>query len=149
MCGTWDGTSSPQAVRLYVDGVLVASSTAQSGGSSAASDLRIGCPSNENWTVAFTGCIDEARIYSRVLSAAEVCQLYSDCAPATLVGDLNCDGRVNFGDINPFVLCLSDFATWQATFCCPARNGDINGDGIYGQGSFGDINPFVALLMGQ
>ncbi len=68
---------------------------------------------------------------------------------ARWVGDMNCDGFVNFGDINPFVLYLSNFAAWQAAFPgCPATNGDINGDGVYGQGSFGDINPFVALLSG-
>ncbi len=27
-------------------------------------------------------------------------------------------------------------------------NGDINGDGTYGQASFADINPFVGLLTG-
>jgi len=63
------------------------------------------------------------------------------------VGDLNCDGAVDFGDINPFVLHLASFTSWQATYPgCDARNGDINGDGTYGQDSFGDINPFVALL---
>ncbi len=64
---------------------------------------------------------------------------------APLTGDMNCDGTVDFGDINPFVLYLSNFAAWQATFpgCNPA-NGDINGDGSYP--SFDDINPFVALL---
>jgi hypothetical protein len=62
-------------------------------------------------------------------------------------GDLNCDGTINFGDINPFVQFLSDFAGWQATHTCPAANGDINGDGTYP--SFADINPFVALLTGQ
>ncbi len=63
-----------------------------------------------------------------------------------LVGDLNCDGAANFGDINPFVLYLSDYAAWQATFpgCNPA-NADINGDGSV---DFGDINPFVTLLTG-
>jgi hypothetical protein len=66
-----------------------------------------------------------------------------------LVGDMNCDGVVDFGDINPFVLYLSNFTAWQSAFPgCPATDGDINGDGVYGQGSFGDINPFVALLSG-
>jgi uncharacterized protein (TIGR03790 family) len=66
-----------------------------------------------------------------------------------LRGDLNCDGTIDFGDINPFVLYLSNFAAWQATYpTCPAVAGDINGDGTYGQASFGDINPFVALLSG-
>jgi hypothetical protein len=63
-------------------------------------------------------------------------------------GDLNCDGSVDFGDINPFVLYLSNFAAWQAAYSnCPAANGDINGDGLYPD--FGDINPFVALLTSQ
>ncbi len=66
-----------------------------------------------------------------------------------LVGDVNCDGVVDFGDINPFVLFLSNFGAWQAAYPgCPPQNGDINQDGTYGQGSFGDINPFVALLSG-
>jgi hypothetical protein len=62
-------------------------------------------------------------------------------------GDLNCDGEVNFGDINPFVLALSDLALYQATYPgCPLENRDINGDGSC---DFRDINPFVALLSGS
>jgi formylglycine-generating enzyme len=67
-----------------------------------------------------------------------------------LPGDLDCDGTygyLSFGDINPFVLYLSDFAAWQAMYPgCNPRNGDINADGTYGYLSFGDINPFVDLL---
>jgi hypothetical protein len=67
------------------------------------------------------------------------------CEPC--IGDLNCDGFIDFGDINPFVAYLSNFNAWQTAFAgCPPANGDINGDGTYGQGSFGDINPFVALM---
>jgi len=64
------------------------------------------------------------------------------------IGDLNCDGYINFGDINPFVLYLSNYDAWQATYpeCSPC-NGDINCDGTYGQGEFPDINPFVALMV--
>ncbi len=66
---------------------------------------------------------------------------------AFATGDLNCDGSVGFGDINPFVLYLSNFAAWQATYSgCPPEVGDINGDGLYPD--FEDINPFVALLTG-
>lgn len=69
-------------------------------------------------------------------------------ATPTLLGDLNCDGAVNFGDINPFVQYLLDFTGWQAAFPgCPPEVGDINGDGEYP--SFADVNPFVALLSGQ
>jgi hypothetical protein len=69
-------------------------------------------------------------------------------APPVCVGDLNCDGVVSFADINPFVQYLSAFPAWQtANPSCLAENGDINGDGVYGQGSFGDINPFVAKIV--
>ncbi len=68
-------------------------------------------------------------------------------APPIRPGDLNCDGSVNFKDINPFVSYLSDVSAWQAANPgCPPQNGDINGDGTYP--SFKDINPFVALLSG-
>ncbi|MEW6251317.1 MAG: hypothetical protein AB1716_11765 [Planctomycetota bacterium] len=59
-------------------------------------------------------------------------------------GDLNCDGRIDFNDINPFVLILSDPQGWQQQYpTCPFLNGDCNGDGRV---DFGDISPFVALL---
>ena len=63
------------------------------------------------------------------------------------VGDLNCDGTLDLADINPFVLFLSNYAGWLAEFPgCDPLNGDINGDGTYGQESLADINPFVELL---
>ena len=64
-----------------------------------------------------------------------------------LVGDLNCDGRVNFDDINPFVLALSDPAGYQTVFPnCSIEHGDCNADGAV---NFDDINAFVALLTGS
>jgi len=63
-----------------------------------------------------------------------------------LAGDLNCDGQVGFGDINPFVLALTSPSSWQTQYPkCNLLNGDINGDGVL---DFGDINPFVRLLTG-
>jgi len=65
-----------------------------------------------------------------------------------VAGDLNCDGAVDFADINPFVLYLTDFAGWQVTYPgCPAVNGDVNSDGQYP--SFTDINAFTMLLSGR
>ncbi len=59
-------------------------------------------------------------------------------------GDVNCDGVADFGDINVFVLALSDPATYAALYPnCPLEARDINGDGAL---DFADINPFVALL---
>jgi hypothetical protein len=63
-----------------------------------------------------------------------------------LTGDTNCDGTVDFGDINPFILLLTDPVAWQSSHPgCPTANGDLNGDSSV---DFGDINPFVALLVG-
>lgn len=65
-----------------------------------------------------------------------------------VAGDLNCDGAVDFADINPFVLYLTDLAGWQATYPgCPPVNGDINSDGLYP--SFTDISAFTVLLSGR
>jgi hypothetical protein len=61
-------------------------------------------------------------------------------------GDMNCDGVVDFGDINPFVLGLTSRAGYEAQFPeCQWLNADCNNDG---QVDFGDINAFVALLVG-
>ncbi len=69
---------------------------------------------------------------------------YARWGPAIISGDLNCDGCVNFGDINPFVLALTNAAKYAATFpYCDIMNADINADGRV---DFGDINPFVWLL---
>ncbi len=62
-------------------------------------------------------------------------------------GDLNCDGVVSVGDINPFVLALTDAAAYEAMFPdCNILNGDCSEDG---QISVGDINCFVALVTGS
>jgi len=66
---------------------------------------------------------------------------------APLVGDVNCDGVVGFGDINPFVLALSNPAQYALAYPdCPLANRDINGDETF---DFRDINPFVMLLSGK
>jgi hypothetical protein len=68
------------------------------------------------------------------------------CETPVCPGDMNCDGVVNFGDINPFVQYLASFAQWQATYPgCPPQNGDVDGDGTYP--AFSDINPFVSLIV--
>lgn len=63
-----------------------------------------------------------------------------------MTGDLNCDGKVDFADINPFVLALTDPTGYAVQFPdCNRMNADINADGKV---DFGDINPFVDLLTG-
>ncbi len=61
-------------------------------------------------------------------------------------GDLDCDERVDFDDINAFVLALSDPATYMAEYLgCTFLNGDCNNDGRV---DFDDINAFVQVLSG-
>jgi len=60
-------------------------------------------------------------------------------------GDLNCDGRVDFDDINPFVAALVDRQTYAARYArCHWLNADMNGDGSV---DFDDISPFVRCLV--
>jgi hypothetical protein len=66
-------------------------------------------------------------------------------SPCTgLRGDMDCNGWVDFDDINPFVLAISDPAAYAAAYPdCHFNHGDCNGDGLV---DFDDINPFVVLL---
>ncbi len=64
-------------------------------------------------------------------------------------GDANCDGVLDFSDINCFVAALVSEAAWancgntsQCNYLCA---NDINQDGVV---NFDDINPFVSLLAG-
>ncbi len=66
--------------------------------------------------------------------------------PQLRPGDLNCDGIVDFDDINPFILALSDPVAYQAAYPnCTVQNGDCNGDTYV---DFDDINPFIVILSG-
>ncbi len=58
-----------------------------------------------------------------------------------LRGDANCDGEVNFGDINAFVEALVEGIYCDGT----GDNADVDENGSVG---FEDINPFVDLLVG-
>ncbi len=65
--------------------------------------------------------------------------LCCDCVPIACSGDANCDGQIDFGDINAFVAALVD-----GIYCDGSgANADVNENGSVG---FEDINPFVALL---
>ncbi len=64
----------------------------------------------------------------------------------TLPGDLNCDGAMDFGDINPFVLALTNWVSYNEQYPeCDLLSGDLTGDG---QVNSADINPFVDMLLG-
>ncbi len=60
------------------------------------------------------------------------------------LGDMDCDGDVDFDDIDDFVLGLNDAAAYQAVFGLPpSAKGDTDSDGDL---DFDDIQGFVNLL---
>ncbi len=81
----------------------------------------------------------------RVVDAGAI-HCYVNGAPGGLLGDMNCDGAVTVGDINPFVLALTDPVGYAAAFPdCNLLNGDCTDDGAL---TVGDINCFVELVTG-
>ncbi len=71
LTGTWDGTT----VSLYVNGVLIASST-ETITPTPAYDLTLGEDGTHWSSYHLNGLLDDARVYNRSLSAAEVSALY-------------------------------------------------------------------------
>jgi len=74
-------------------------------------------------------------------------RLYCELAPAAiLAGDMDGSGAVNYNDVAPFVLALTDRDAYFAQFGLhPELLGDIDGDGAI---NYNDISPFVDLLVG-
>jgi len=138
------------AVEFYIDGAPQVTGSIDGSFSTWSASYRLVVGNEATSAQPWLGELQLLAIYNRALTASEVAQNYlagPDTAPDLLAGDVNCDGAVNFGDINAFVLLLSNPDTWQALYPdCPALNGDINGDGAV---NFGDINPFVMLLSGS
>ncbi len=78
---------------------------------------------------------------SIVVGASELRLIVAgDAAP----GDANCDGSVDFFDIDPFLLALFDPSAYAAAHP-GCDNGDVNRDGNV---DFFDIDPFLACLFG-
>lgn len=62
------------------------------------------------------------------------------------LGDMDCDGDVDFDDIEGLVLGLTDPVAYESLHDIPASiKGDVDGDGDL---DFDDIGPFVELLIG-
>jgi hypothetical protein len=62
--------------------------------------------------------------------------------PAACPGDMNCDGRVTFADIDLFVEALAGESAWTHAPCA-WLNADCSGDAHV---TFADIDPFVARI---
>ena len=62
-------------------------------------------------------------------------------------GDLNCDGTLDFFDIDPFVTALLNASDYANQFPgCDRLQADLDGDGMV---NFFDIDPFVEALLGN
>jgi hypothetical protein len=67
-----------------------------------------------------------------------------DLSVRSLLADMNCDGRLNSFDIDPFVQAMTNPDQYAIDHpCCPALLADVNCDGLVN--SF-DIDPFVSML---
>ncbi len=67
--------------------------------------------------------------------------------PTRRYGDMNCDGVVNFDDIDAFVIALVDQSTYAAAWPdCNWLHADLDGSGDV---NFDDIDGFVAALVGK
>jgi hypothetical protein len=71
--------------------------------------------------------------------------VYHSLGLKAFYGDLDCDGDVDFDDINPFVSAIgAEPVAWNLAHAgCHWLNADCDGDGDV---DFDDIDPFVALL---
>ncbi len=62
------------------------------------------------------------------------------------LGDVNCDGFVDFFDLDPFVLAITDPAGYEAAYPdCDIMLADCNEDGVV---DFFDIDSFIGLVTG-
>jgi hypothetical protein len=151
VAATFDFASGGGAIHVFVNGEedpaspVPASEAYHNDWDSPAIGNNHWAPGDGSWK-PLNGCIDNVYFYDRVLGPEEVSELYRASGPRP-VGDLNCDGAVNFGDINPFTLALTNWGAYVQQYPeCDIDLADINGDGYV---DFGDINPFVALFMGE
>jgi len=94
-----------------------------------------------------TGEIDEVALYDRVLSPAEVAAHFASLAPVLNagLGDLNCDGFVNGGDIDGFMTALLTPADYPVEYpTCHLLNGDFDASTSV---TTADVGPFIQRLL--
>ena len=76
LSATWDGTINENGVKLYVDGILLGTTTALNSSISHNFNMRIGYSYEGPYHFYHDGLIDDIRIYDRALSEAEIQALY-------------------------------------------------------------------------
>ncbi len=130
------------AIRLY----------GEPGGSAGfinAGELRVIAGQHATRDCNGNGVLDACDIAGGVSDDADGNGVPDECeAPVICRGDANCDGVVNWRDIDFFVAAQNDNVSgWTALFApgtpsCPFANNDVNADGT---ANWRDIDPFVNL----
>jgi len=106
---TWDGSGTGSNIHMYLDGSEMPYSYATYDGTPAddsSQQLTLGCGyyggclSGSN----LDGILDEVRIYSRVLSASEIQELYNAAPSCIHKSEIPpCDGCVNMAELTTFI----------------------------------------------
>ncbi len=143
------------ARRIYVDGAQMVNDPRGGDFSTWADNhaLAIGAELGFHPSYGWFGEYRLVAAYSRALTATEVQQNFAagadpTTAPPVCPADANCDGQVNWRDIDYFVAAQNDNeSAWAAMFApdtpsCPFANNDVNEDGTV---TWRDIDSFVAL----
>ncbi len=146
-------TIGTQPVDLQVDkGALITISVSAAGTGLAYQWYHMGVPVVDDGYPTFGAQTDTLFRYDAVsaFTGEYYCEITGTCGDVTsdvaiiqvgapCPGDVDCNGRRNFADINPFVAALVD-----GIYCDNiGTNADVDGNGSVG---FEDINPFVELL---
>ncbi len=134
LCGTYDHTT----MRIYINGNADANTLSASitvGTNSI--DTRIGGLLANTYTDVWPGTLDDVRIYSRALSAAEIAALYSDTAAAVIT-------HANTTHKNSLTSGL--LGNW--TFDGPDLTGATSID-VSGRGNSGTITGTIAPTAGR
>ncbi len=91
---------------------------------------------------------EKSPVQAKVLQAHDAIavsakEAVSESKDEWIKGDINHDGVVNFGDINPFTHVIEHPWFYKIFHPHKYKAADINNDGIVNQA---DVKPFVALL---
>ncbi len=87
---------------------------------------------------------EENPYYPGTVWSTTIAKLIFEDDPLYAIGDLNCDGVLDFFDIDPFVLAVTDVPGYLTQYPdCDYTLADCNGDGVV---DFFDIDSFVSLI---
>jgi hypothetical protein len=89
--------------------------------------------------------IERGNKVEAAIDAFEVIGPTCNDTPEFQLGDMNCDGSIDFDDIDPFVVAIVDQGDYESAYPdCRYLNADTNKDGAV---DFDDIDSFVECLV--